>query len=152
MLLLTQTVQCQMSGRQTGDEMDRISKKDVVAWTRPSWKMHGETEKSHGNNIFKRHILERSCSRIIRTVTTLQAGRSRVWMPVGAKCFSLLWNIQTSSGFHPAFYTVGVGAIFWLVLRLRISGAVPELNLHAFAAWTEKTLPSHRVLKLTFSS
>ena len=75
--------------------------------------------------------------------------------PGRGKTFSLLHDMQTGSEAHPASYSVGITRVLsqglsrWgvkltthlhLVLRLRISGAIPLLPLHAFSAWTGKTL------------
>jgi hypothetical protein len=36
----------------------------------------------------------------------------RVRFPAGASDFSLLYNVQTGSGVHPASYTMGTGGLF----------------------------------------
>ena len=74
--------------------------------------------------------------------------------PVGERDISLLQIIQTGSGAHLAFCSMGTGFLprgqsrrggrltthIHLVPRLRMSGAVPLLPLYAFMAWTGKTL------------
>jgi hypothetical protein len=69
--------------------------------------------------------------------TGLWTGRSEIRFPVGAgNCFRLQ-IVQTDAGFHPAFYSMGVGEVkrpgreatyLHLVLRIRMSGAVPPLQ------------------------
>jgi len=39
--------------------------------------------------------------------TGLQTGQSRVWITVGTREYSLLWNFQTGSGAHWTSYSVG---------------------------------------------
>jgi len=46
---------------------------------------------------------------VLRIVTRIQAGRSGVGIPVGARDFSLL---QTDSAPHPASYSVGSKVLF----------------------------------------
>ena len=72
-------------------------------------------------------------------------------------------TIQTGSSAHPASYSVSIwvlpsGLSGWdmmsttnlhLVLRLRMSGAIPLLSLYTFMAWTGATLPL--TLHCTFS-
>jgi hypothetical protein len=78
-------------------------------------------------------------------------GQCRVRIAVGARDFSLLQNVQTGSGAHPVSYSLHTGVLSWgysgwgmkftthqcLVLRLRMSGAVPLLP-YALMAWTMK--------------
>ena len=45
------------------------------------------------------------------TVTRLRAGQSGVWIAVGEINCSLLQNLQTDSGAHRAFYSMGTGVI-----------------------------------------
>jgi hypothetical protein len=49
--------------------------------------------------------------------TRLRAGRSRnrISIPVGGKRCSLLYNVQTGCGAHPASYTVGTVGLFYRV-------------------------------------
>jgi hypothetical protein len=49
-----------------------------------------------------------SQSSLVGIVTRLRAGRSGVRIPVEARDFSLLQNVQTGSGAHPASYSVGI--------------------------------------------
>jgi len=41
------------------------------------------------------------------------AGRSRASLPTGTKEFSLLQNVQTSSGAYPAAYSMGIRVPSW---------------------------------------
>jgi len=82
--------------------------------------------------------------------------------PLEARDVCHLQNVETGSGAHPAFHSVGTGAVFHrlsgqgvkltthhhLALRLIMSGAIPFFPLYAFMAWTEETLPLplHHVL------
>jgi hypothetical protein len=45
----------------------------------------------------------------------LQAGWSRIHIPVGPRDLSLLQNIQTGTGAHPASYLMGTGFLSWEV-------------------------------------
>jgi hypothetical protein len=47
----------------------------------------------------------------VDTATVLQAGRNGVRILAGARDFSLLRNMQTGSGAHPASYSMGTGAL-----------------------------------------
>jgi hypothetical protein len=72
----------------------------------------------------------------------------------GARDFSLLQNVHTSSGVHPASSSVGSRVLskgknsqgmkltthLYLVLMLRISGAILLLPMLAFMVWTGTTL------------
>jgi len=44
---------------------------------------------------------------IVNVVTGLRTGQSRVHILAGSRDLSLLQNFETSSGVHPAFYSVG---------------------------------------------
>jgi hypothetical protein len=46
-------------------------------------------------------------------VTTLWTGCSGVRIPIGARDFTLLQNIQTGQGAHLVFYSVGIGVLSW---------------------------------------
>jgi hypothetical protein len=48
---------------------------------------------------------------VVGTVIRLRAGRSRVRIPTGAGDFSVLQNIHKTSGAHPTFYSVVIGAL-----------------------------------------
>jgi hypothetical protein len=74
--------------------------------------------------------------------------------PLEARDVCHLQNVETGPGAHPAFHSVGTGAIFHqfsgqgvklithhLALLLRMSGAIPFFPLYAFMPWTEETLP-----------
>jgi hypothetical protein len=53
---------------------------------------------------------------IVSVVTNLQVGQSGIQFLVGAKVLaSLLQNIQTSSGAHPAPYWLGSVVFFWVM-------------------------------------
>ena len=89
---------------------------------------------------------------MVRVATRSQAGRSGVRILVRVRNFSLLQNVQTSSGTHAASYLIGSMLISQknsgqvvtlttdlnLVPGLRMSGAIPLLPLNAFMAWTGK--------------
>jgi phage-related protein len=53
-----------------------------------------------------------SWNSITSTVTRLQAGRSGVQIPAGARGYSLLQNIQNSSEVHLGSYTMGTRGSF----------------------------------------
>jgi hypothetical protein len=76
----------------------------------------------------------------------LRAGRSGIWIPVGAKDFSLLRNVQTASGptkgsvqeYRNSFLgrrDVNLTTRLHLVPRLSMSGVIPPLPLYAFTSW-----------------
>jgi len=46
-------------------------------------------------------------------VSRLWAGRLGIQFPAGTKYLSPLQNIQTSSEFHPASYSMITWALFW---------------------------------------
>jgi hypothetical protein len=81
----------------------------------------------------------------------------------GAKDFLFFRTVQTGSGAHSVFYSVGTGIIPWVgggcqgvlstshflvVSRLRMSGAIPLVPLNAFEARTWRALPFLRNLRL----
>jgi hypothetical protein len=82
--------------------------------------------------------------------------RLRVRIPVGARDFSFLQNVQTGSRANsPSWISTGVvsrrrgGGICWgvnlttqfhVVQRLRMGGAMPVVLLCLFVAWAEETL------------
>ena len=84
----------------------------------------------------------------------LWAERYVVRIAVGATDFSLLKNIQISSGAYLPSYAVGNGVLsprksgrsvklstrLRVLPRLRMSGVITLLPLYAFMAWTGKTL------------
>jgi hypothetical protein len=93
--------------------------------------------------------------------TRLLTGRSGVQFLVQERdsifnfmIFCLLRSVQTGCGPHTAS-SVGTGVLsrgysgrgvkltthFYLIPRLRMSGAVPLLRLYTFMAWTGRTLP-----------
>jgi hypothetical protein len=94
-----------------------------------------------------KHVMVGNMSRgsVVGIATGLRAGRSEVRIPVGARDFSLLQNIQTGSGAQPASYVMVPG-----VKRLgREVNHSPEFSaevqnewilLYAFMAWTGKTM------------
>jgi hypothetical protein len=85
--------------------------------------------------------------------TRLRAGRTTVRIPVEARDSPLLRNVQTGSGHHPAYYSMGTGDLSLaysdqrlkltthlpLLPRLRMGGATPMFRLYALKAWTETT-------------
>jgi hypothetical protein len=75
-------------------------------------------------------------------------------MLAGTRDFSLHQNVVTSSGAHPASYSMGtrvhtlpgvqqiwhkVNNLVQLVIRLRTNAAVPVLPRYDFRAWTRET-------------
>jgi len=76
------------------------------------------------------------------------------WILEGARGFSLLQNVQTISGAHPASYRVrttflslgssgpGMKVTFGLhlVTKAIVRGAVPPFLLYVFVVWTETTV------------
>ena len=87
----------------------------------------------------------------VDTATTLRNLRSRFVSLLGARNFSLFLIFQTACGAHPASYSKdirvlsrrwkGRGVMFTthplnIVTRLRMSGAIPLLLIHAFMTWT----------------
>jgi len=99
---------------------------------------------------------------LVGTATTQWAGRSVVWIPLRTRKFLLLHNVQTDSGVHPAFYSVGTwvfpGSRGWgmkLTTRLHLEStlgihvAVPSLPECAFMTWTRTTLDLSLLLLLT---
>ena len=83
-------------------------------------------------------------------LTSLWAACSGFWFLMVARDFCPVQNVQTSSGTHPASYSmctrvpsVGVKLITHLhpVPRLRISGAEPLFPLYAFMAYAGTILP-----------
>jgi hypothetical protein len=50
-------------------------------------------------------------SSILSIVSRLRTGGSGVQIPIGARHFSLLQNVLTSSGPHPASYSMGTGVL-----------------------------------------
>jgi len=90
---------------------------------------------------------------LVGIVTMQWAGRSVVRIPLQTRKFLLLHNIQSDSGVHPAFHSMGTwvfpGSSGWGMKltthlqqesTLRIRGAVPPLTLCAFMTWTRTTL------------
>jgi hypothetical protein len=64
------------------------------------------------------------------------------WFLAGAKGFSLLQNIQTASGVHPASYSLGIGASFPAVKQPRLQPAYsPPFLSHAFMVLIGTTIP-----------
>ena len=94
-------------------------------------------------------------SSIVAIPTMLWAGWLWLLIPVGAKDFPLLQNVQTSSRAHPTFCWMGNGVLsqgwrgrgvkltphLYLVPRLRMRGALLLLPLCVFIAWTMEILP-----------
>jgi hypothetical protein len=89
------------------------------------------------------HICRLRQENAIRRVNRLQAGQFGVWIPVGARDFLLLQNVQNGFGTHPSSYSVGTGILSWryngqymkliihfcLVLSLKMSVAIPLFAL-----------------------
>ena len=71
--------------------------------------------------IFVRGILNRilcvfgnrSQNRIFGIGTMLWAGRPGIWILLGVRDFSVLQNVQTGSGAHPASCSLGTGVLSW---------------------------------------
>lgn len=90
----------------------------------------------------------------VSLMTRLQVGWSWVWIPEVAWDFSLLQSVQTGSGAHTVSYSVGTGLPYWVwstwgikltihlcpVPRLKISGIIRPLPIHAFMTWKGTTL------------
>jgi hypothetical protein len=93
-------------------------------------------------------ILKKSWDNVISIATRLWIGQSGVQFPAGVRDSSVLRNIQTGSGTHPASYIMGTevpsrGLSGWgmmltthfqLAPKLRMNGAIPLLPLYAFMA------------------
>jgi hypothetical protein len=80
--------------------------------------------------------------------------------PERGKRFSLLQNVQTSSGAHPASSSIATGVLslgvkqlgfeadhLHLMPRLRMRGAIPPLLINVFMVCTGTTLPLASELK-----
>ena len=66
---------------------------------------------------------------IVKYTSWIVAGRSGVQIPVWATDVSILQIVQTSSGAHPASYSMRTGAShFHLLPKIRLSGAIPLLH------------------------
>lgn len=88
----------------------------------------------------------RSQDSAVGIVTRLWDGYCAVWIQAGTGGFSLLPNIQTSSGVHPASYSMGVpgscigvqvpGVWSWPPTSIWCWGAITLLPLNVFMAWT----------------
>jgi len=61
--------------------------------------------------------------------TKLRPGQSGVWFPAEARDVWLLRNVQTSSGAHPATYSVGTGVLPWGKAVWMSSWPLTYLNL-----------------------
>lgn len=99
-----------------------------------------------------------SLDNVISTVTKIWTRQSRVQFPARAKNFSLLQNIQSGSGTHPASHSMGIvsssprsksSQSVKLTTHIHplprlISGVTPLLQLHAFMTCTRpiQLLPS----------
>jgi hypothetical protein len=95
-------------------------------------------------------IGSRGRSNVVGIATRLRAALFGVQVLVGGRDIYFLQNVKTGS------YSVGTGTLtrghigqgvklnthIHLVPRLRMSGAVPLLPLHAFITWTSKTFLS----------
>ena len=87
-------------------------------------------------------ILSSSCDSSVGTESRLWAEWSGVLFQTRTSYFYTLQNVQTSSGAHPAPYSMGTEVVNWLGLKmtirlqqvsgLRVTGAVPLILLHAF--------------------
>ena len=84
----------------------------------------------------------------------LQAGRSGVQIPELARHYIFSKAVQSGSGAHPAFISMGTGVLslkksggamkltthFYLVPRIQMKGAIPLLPLYALIARAEATV------------
>jgi len=80
---------------------------------------------------------------VISLICSLILWTTRISNPGRVRNFYLLQNVQTDSEVHPASYSVGTGDTspdgthrgvrLHLVLRLKMSGAIPPL--HLFVLW-----------------
>jgi hypothetical protein len=69
----------------------------------------GSDQWKHVNKFRGSQRSVRSRDRIVCTVPRLRAGRSGFQMPAEARDFSLLQNVKTCFGDHPASYLMGAG-------------------------------------------
>jgi hypothetical protein len=97
------------------------------------------------------HICRFRQENVISSVNRLQAGQFGVWIPAGTRDLPLLQNVQNGFGAHPSSYSMDTGILscqysgqymkliihFCLVLRLKMSVAIPLFVLYAFMAWRE---------------
>jgi hypothetical protein len=97
----------------------------------------------------------RSHDTIVNIMTRLRAGSSRVQNRANERDLSVQRNVQTGSGVHSAFCSLGRGFLSrgggkrrW---RLKMSGAIPLLPPYAFRAWTGTTLHVFVVLSRALS-
>ena len=93
-------------------------------------------------------------NRAVGTVTRLAARLSGVGIPAEVRYFSRLRNVHTSSGAHPASYSIPTGVLsrgqsgrgvrlfthLQLVPRLRMSGVKHPLPVYALLVFTRTTL------------
>jgi hypothetical protein len=99
------------------------------------------SSKVYQNKLTEATVIIRNPNRVLGIVTRLQAGRSGFRIPIAARDFSPLQNVQTGSEAHPASCLRSTGVLpreikrsghkinlsLPLVPRLRISGATPLL-------------------------
>ena len=105
---------------------------------------------------FLPNIFYRMLDSVVGTITRLRgAGRFAFRIPAGVKDFSVLQNVQTGSGSHPASCSTGTGSTFpgnkaagswgWLLAPSSAevkSSAIPLLFLTSFMQSTGTALPS----------
>jgi len=95
-----------------------------------------------------------SYDNIIVIVTRLWVGQCSIPFAVAARDFSLIQNIQSSSGLHVVSYSLSTGTsfprgeagyeadhAFCVQPTLRMSGAIPLLPICAFMACTGAAVP-----------
>jgi len=101
------------------------------------------------------HLLIVSLARLVLNLDNMHTVlTSGVQILAGVRDFTLLRNIRTSYGAHPASYAISIRALSWryssqgmkstrhfqLIPSSRMSGAIPLLPLHVFMVWTGKIL------------
>jgi hypothetical protein len=75
----------------------------MLAMKNVCW-LHAAKTKKSVPKYFLKHHPQRSWDTVVIIVTKLQIGLSGFGLPAGQREFSLLQNIQTGSGNHPASY------------------------------------------------
>jgi hypothetical protein len=72
-------------------------------------------------------------------VTTLWAGRSEVQFPIGARDFTPLKNVQTSSGANPAFSSVGTVVLYGIKQPGHKADCPPSSSAKVKYEWKNKS-------------
>jgi hypothetical protein len=100
----------------------------------------------HGLTVFRRNLLPLADS-IAQSVQWLgygfENGRNFIWFLAGVRDFSLIRNVQTDSGSHPASYSMDTGGSSPGVMRPgRQAGYSPPSSTEAKNKWTYTATPS----------